>query len=271
MPQRTMALNDATVTLVSGYSGIVGAGIVHALLTHTETTVVAVVRRRDSTPDGDQQQGSHRGRLLIVPGIAADGSMDELPRAIKRVIGGRKISHVVSCFGGGAPRKLLSSMDDGDVLASATRSLPHLRLLKAVTPLVDVDKKNHPTWVFITGMLGERCFMPDKLTGMTLSNSMLYGMIVAFRAEVGQTAGGAIRVLELRIGSMLHKPRDTEGGENSGSGHPAMPASTDMKSFSSGLVGRLLVEEILGESGSAAEVVRLTDVELEMAQQTYNM
>jgi hypothetical protein len=235
--------------------------------------VVAVVRHRDK-PDGGQKQVRPHGRLLIIPGIAADGSMDELPNAIKRVIGGRKINHVVSCFGGQAPRKLLSSMDDDDVLACASRSLPHLRLLKAVTALVDVDR--NPTWVFITGMLGERCFMPDKLTGMTLSNSILYGMIVAFRAELSQAAGKAIRILELRVGSMLHKPEQTNANENAGSGHPAVPASTNMKSFSSVLVGRLLVEEIekarkAGGSGNAADVVRLTDVELERARQMYGM
>lgn len=270
-----IALNEATVTLVSGYSGIVGAGIVSALLSQTRTTVVAVVR----LPDGDQQEqerGAPHERLLIVPGIAADGSMDGLPDAIGRAIGGRKISHVVSCFGGRAPGKLLSSMDDGDVLASATRSLPHLRLLKAVTPLVDVGGENHPTWVFITGMLGERCFLPEKLTGMTLSNSLLYGMIVAFRAELSQAVGNAIRVLELRIGSMLHKPQGPGDDQRVGSGHPAMPASTKMKSFSSELVGRLLVDSIekagkRGAPGSAADVVRLTDAEFERAQQVYDM
>ena len=213
--------------------------------------------------------------------------MEGLPEAIMSAIGARKISHVVSCFGGQAPRKLLSSMDDGDVLASASRSLPHLRLLKAVLPLVDVDR--NPTWVFITGMLGERCFMPEKLSGMTLANSILYGMILAFRAELrmatSQAGRNAIRVLELRIGSMLHKPEGVEdegkagkagkaGKEEQGQQqqHPAVPASasTNMKSFSSELVGRLLVDEIERSGMEAADVVRLTDAELERAELTHN-
>ena len=53
-------------------------------------------------------------------------------------------------------------------------------------------------------------------------------------------------------------------------------ASTKMKSFSSELVGRLLVDSIekagkRGAPGSAADVVRLTDAEFERAQQVYDM
>lgn len=49
-----------------------------------------------------------------------------------------------------------------------------------------------------------------------------------------------------------------------------------MKSFSSELVGRLLVDSIekagkRGAPGSAADVVRLTDAEFERAQQVYDM
>ena len=252
-----MSLGDGTITLVTGYTGIVGRGIVNALISHTKTTVVAIVRSVTSaTVETESSRYGSPSRLLIVPGIEEDGTMLKLPERIVGAIGDRKIDHVVSCFGGQAPRKLLSSMDDGDVLASAERSLPHLRLLKAVLPLVDAENPTS-SYTFVTGMLGERCFMPDKLTGMTLSNSILYGMIVAFRSEL-QAAGSAINVRELRIGSMLHAPCNDKGGPVE-SGHPTMPTYTDLKSFSSELVGRFLIDEI--ERGSEDHIVRLRDQE----------
>jgi hypothetical protein len=184
--------------------------------------------------------------------IPEDGSMDGLSDRIQRATGGRQIDHVVSIFGGKAPRKPLSMFEDADVMASAERSLPHLRLLRALpTPRV--------SYTFVTGMLGERCFMPDKLTGMTLSNALLYGMIVAFRAELAAAGKSAVRVRELRIGSMLHRPdQDGAGGRE---GHPAIPASSDaataMQSFSSGLVGKFLVDAI--ERDAPEDLIRLGD------------
>ena len=102
--------------------------------------------------------------------------------------------------------------------------------------------------------------MPDKLTGMTLSNAILYGMIVAFRAEL-VADGKDVRVLELRIGSMLHKPEEEEAGENV-RGHPTLPPSSaaSMKSFSSVLIGRYLVDAVERRN---EDVIRLQDTDLQ--------
>lgn len=121
--------------------GVVGSGVVLHLLAETKTTVIAVVRE-GSAPSN---LGENHPRLIVVPGIAADGSMDTLQQAIRDAIGDRQIDHVVSIFGGKAPRKPLSAFDDADVMASAERSLPHLRLLKSV-PMPTTS------YTFVSGM-----------------------------------------------------------------------------------------------------------------------
>jgi hypothetical protein len=193
------------------------------------------------------------GRLVIIPGIQEDGEMGSyLMEKLKNVIGDRPLDHVVSCFGGAVPRKPLWSMDDNDVFESAKRCLPHLRLLKILAPLLRDDPSS--SYTFITGMLGERCFMPDKLTSMCLSNGLLYSLIVAFRSSC-QAEGKSYRIIELRIGSMLHHSATQGDGT---AGHPVIPAQAEMKSFSSDLVGNFVRKGMNGDL-DGEEIIKLCD------------
>jgi hypothetical protein len=228
-----------------------GQGIVRALLETTEYLIVALVREGSNIQP--QERDDHR--LIVLPAIDANGTMESVVEKLKEAIGERPIDHVVSCFGGASPRRTLSAMDDTDVLASAERALPHHRLLKAVAPLVRNDPRS--SYTFITGMLGERCFMPEKLTGMTLSNGLLYSMIVAFRSEQ-KAAGNSFRIGELRIGSMLHKDNQEIEKEERVRSHPAIPSSTAMESFPSDLVGRIVIDVAEGR-GRDQDIIRLQD------------
>lgn len=234
--------------------GIVGNGIIFELLRSSEFTVVAVVREKEpmhfsikqAMIDDMVKKGVPQDRVMrslkVVTGIQQDGSMSSLCHALQ-MEGIQAVDHVISCFGGAFIKGSICSLCEQDLKESFDRTMPHFRLMKAIRSYVKDDI--HSSYLFITGMLGERCHMP-QLAGLTISNAFLYGIILAFQAENFQLKSD-FRINELRIGSMLTRKEDAS--------HPFMKPSSS--AYPSNLVGQEVIKIIMGNADR--KVFRLSD------------
>lgn len=236
-----------------------GSGILFELLRSECFSVVALVRPRPAGESSAKHgiladmlgQGLSKDKveehLTVVCGIGEDGSIPDLSDALSRE-GIKSIDHVISCFGGTFAKGTILSLSEEGLRDSVNRSMPHVRLMKSISQYLH----DNPcaSYLFITGMLGERCHIPE-VAGLTVSNSFLYGVILAFQAECLQM-GKKFRINELRIGSMLRR-----GGDAS---HPFMQPSSS--AYPSDLVGREVIKII--RSNTDRKVIRVTDQELDV-------
>lgn len=231
-------------------AGIVGSGIVDAFLS-AGAKVVAPVRTQAKAAllaeemriSGHENLNSN---LVILPDI--DGTEEGISRLLG-VLSERKLDrlcHVISCFGGDFQHGPISKLTTSGIYQSVDRSMPHFHLLKAWT-LLNEDPMS--SFLFIDGMLGERCHMP-QVSGLTLSNSFLYGLILAFQAE---NKNSVKRINEIRIGAMIRK-------STAESHHPFLPGST--KAYPASLVGEEAVR-VCTDKSIKNEIIRMTSESLE--------
>eukprot|EP00890_Picochlorum_soloecismus_P000891 jgi/Picsp_1/1802/NSC_05269-R1_short-chain dehydrogenase reductase sdr len=243
----TDLLSDKIV-LITG--GIVGSGIIHALLS-ANAKVVAPVRTDEKAAllAEEMRISGHENvdsNLVVIPGI--DGTEEGISRLLD-ALSERKLDslcHVISCFGGDFQHGPLSTLTTSGVYQSIDRSMPHFHLLKAWS-LLNEDPMS--SFLFIDGMLGERCHMP-QVSGLTLSNSFLYGLILAFQAE---NKDSVKRINEIRIGAMIRK-------STAESRHPFLSGST--KAYPASLVGEEVVR-VCTNTSINNEIVRITSESLE--------
>lgn len=239
--------------------GIVGNGILFELLGSTDFVVAAVVRRNKEEQDRQDVSSVKRilvddmvakgipidkimDRLIVVCGIRDDGDMSDLCDMLCKE-GIHTVNHVISCFGGTVEKGSISSLSEQGVRNSINRSMPHFRLLKTIQKLVKDEACS--SYLFITGMLGERCHMPT-LACLSLSNAFLYGLILSFQAESSQS-NKKFRINEIRIGSMLRRRDDIS--------HPFMEPSTS--AYPSDLVGREAIKIVTSKKDR--QILRLVD------------
>lgn len=231
-------------------TGIVGSGIIHAFLS-ANAQVVAPVRTQEKADllTEEMRISGHENvdsNLIIIPGI--DGTEEGISRLLDS-LSERKIDslcHVVSCFGGDFQHGPISALTTRGVYQSIDRSMPHFHLLKAWN-LLNEDPTS--SFLFIDGMLGERCHMP-QVSGLTLSNSFLYGLILAFQAEKKDSVK---RINEIRIGAMIKK-------SIAESSHPFLSGNT--KAYPASLVGKEVVR-VCTDVSIKNEIIRITSESLE--------
>lgn len=237
------------------FTGIVGNGILYELLKVSEFKVVALVRSKAGVDSSAQQQAIIND--LICKGLSKDNVMDHLTVLceiqedgdmshlcdVLSMEGIGAIDHVISCFGGAFEKGTISSLSEQDLRDSIGRSIPHFRLIKAILSHIKDDSRS--SYLFITGMLGERCHIP-QVAGLTLANSFLYGIILAFQSELLHLEN-KVRINEIRIGAMLQRRDSTS--------HPFLESSSS--AYPSDLVGYKVLEIIRGTTDR--EIIRMED------------
>lgn len=194
-----------------------------------------------------------RDRYIIIDGIDASGGMRGLIEKLEKS-GITSINHIVSCFGGGFKKGPISTLGEDDLHACVDRSMPHIRLMQEIWPMMKerASKESNLSYTFIDGMLGERSHMPS-VAGLSISNSFLYGCIIAFQAENKDIN---IRINEVRIGVMVRK----EGIE---SNHPFMDKKESSAAYPASLIGRNVINTVLSDISADRGVFRITSQELD--------
>lgn len=231
-------------------SGIVGSGIITQFLSQG-ASVVAPVRSANAKEallaevahTTSQNGATDRLDVIVIDTLASSNGMAQLEEYVKAKHPSG-VDHVVSCFGGGFQRGTASALTADDVHSAADRALPHLQLSKVMIPMLCRQPRSSLT--FITGLLGERCSMPD-CAALTISNATLYGIIRAVEAECAEEP---FRINEVRIGALLRK--------DSAPGHPFI---TSGRAYPATLVGREIVK--LATGLSRREIIRVLPSDLE--------
>mmetsp|Transcript_7633 Transcript_7633/g.15317 ORF Transcript_7633/g.15317 Transcript_7633/m.15317 type:complete len:257 (+) Transcript_7633:2385-3155(+) len=252
-----MKFGDGECVLVSGGTGIVGSGIIDELVRSTAATVVALVRCHKGPQFIHDMEvlghdlGAVGDRFVIIEGIDASGQMSGLVQKMKES-GIKSINHVVSCFGGGFKKGPMSTLGEDDLHECVDRSMPHIRLMKEICPMMRERACGHSnmSYTFVDGMLGERCHMP-QVAGLSVSNSFLYGCILAFQAENKDIN---IRINEVRIGVMVRKDATSD--------HPFMDKHDSSAAYPASLVGRHVIDLSLMDTSADRRVFRITSQEL---------
>ena len=183
------------------------------------------------------------GRFHVVACIQRNGDMAGM-RDVLKLRGITSLGHCISCFGGVFPKGPLSSLSEEDLHQCVERSMPHIRLLKEVWPMI--EDASQSSYLIIDGMLGERSSMPD-VAGLSIANGFLYGCIIAFQAE---RSSSQVRINEMRIGAMLRKRNSTS--------HPFMKSSSS--AFPSDLIGQKVLDVLSGDVDR--KIIRVTSDDL---------
>ncbi|PSC70067.1 SDR family oxidoreductase [Micractinium conductrix] len=193
------------VCLVAGGSGVVGSGIVRALLLDG-ATVVAPLRRNDQI---EQLRAECSGAPLenlmpVVVGISEDQYCSALVSGVLQKYG--RLDHAVSCFGGfweGGP--LTEQGLDELFRVVGDCATPHFVFARHVLPALNPEPSS--SLLFISGAAGERCLNADSSL-YSVASSMLYGIILAAQA---QFAEHPFRVNELRLSAFFKRHEELRG------------------------------------------------------------
>lgn len=204
-----------------------------------------------STPDVShglcQQQPVDRLRILSDIDLSTIEGIENLATRLKSELGRTSLDHVVSCFGGPVQKGPISKLRKEAIHQAVDRSMPHFFMLQKIWPML--ADSSHSSFIFIDGMLGERCHMPN-LACLSVSNSFLYGLILAFQAENSDMPQ---RINEIRIGAMICKNGDSRL-------HPIMgnePSKSLGEVFPSCLIGQEVVK-IATDSSINRQTIRIT-------------
>ena len=178
-------LLEGSNALITGGSGIIGSGVVRSYLLDGATVIAPVRSEADKAAllaelhDVGKEHRLSQLHVLVMGEFVSQEGMQHLAREVLKLV--PILDHIVSCFGGGFPSGPCSSLAPEDVLqVVGDRATPHLLLAQALFPLLSNSPRS--SFTFITGMLGERCSMPDA-SALTISNAALYGIIPALEAE----------------------------------------------------------------------------------------
>jgi NAD(P)-dependent dehydrogenase (short-subunit alcohol dehydrogenase family) len=241
-----MSLKGKTA-VITGASGIVGSGIVHHFLVEGAKVIAPVRSEKGRQALLKDLEKLHYKidiaknlLILVLPKYATDNeSMENLANEISYVH--PEINHVVSCFGGDFEKGPASELEPDDVFDAVERAVPHLLLAQAFFPLL----KEHASssFTFITGMLGERCSMPN-MAALTIANATAYGIIRAVEAE---HADEPQRINELRIAALIR--RDNQAGHpfiKDGHAYPASLIGNEAVAMATGKQNRE-INRIMGD------------------------
>ena len=192
--------------LVTGGSGIIGSGIVAALLNHG-AYVFAPIRREISRDGLVEEVAQHLGNKkssealerLETPVIDIENQVecDVLIELIKKKAKDGKLDHVVSCFGGDFQRGSVSELSMADCHAALDRCAPHLALYKAVRSHIRHDS-SRSSYTFITGRMGQTG--SKNLAALAIANSTLYGIVRCVQKENEMLP---MRINEFRIAVLV--------------------------------------------------------------------
>ncbi len=210
-------------SLFNSAAGIVGSGIVHQFLTEGAKVIAPVRNEKGRQALLKDLEKLHYKIdiaknliILVSPKYASSPElMEKLAEEIRFVH--PEINHIVSCFGGEFQKGPASELHPDDLYDAVDRAMPHLLLAQAFFPLLKKDKSS--SFIFITGMLGERCSMPN-MAALTIANAAAYGIIRSVEAE---HADDPQRINELRIAALIR--RDSQAGHPFIKDGHAYPAS----------------------------------------------
>jgi NAD(P)-dependent dehydrogenase (short-subunit alcohol dehydrogenase family) len=172
--------------------------------------------------------------ILVVGSYDSPEKMEKVAEEIKYAY--PEINHIVSCYGGDFEQGPASELTPDDVHEALDRALPHLLLAQAFFPLLKEDKKS--SFTFITGMLGERCSMPN-MAALSISNAAAYGIIRSVEAE---HADEPQRINEIRIAALIR--RDNAAGHpflKEGHAYPASLIGNEVVNVANGKQNREII------------------------------
>lgn len=220
-------------------AGIVGSGIIRVFL-QNGATVIAPVRSEEGKSSLLKEiiDVQIDGAIDIpIIGYGNEDSITLLPEYInKHYPNGLDI--VVSNFGGSFKLGAVSSLTSDDLISAFARATPHLLLSKSMFSLIKPQKSS--SYMFIDGMLGERCSMPN-CAALGIVNAAIYGIIRSLEAEHVESP---VRINELRIGALIR--RDSQ------SKHPFI----DGHAYPSSLIGEEALAVAVDET-RRCEIVRV--------------
>lgn len=220
--------------LVTGASGIVGSGIVHTFLQHTEASVIAPVRHEQGKSELIEDLATlnidYSSRLhILVAGNYAENeeSMAEFAKSVKSIT--PSLDFLVSSFGGAFKMGTLTSLSAQDLHQALDRAIPHLFVAKHLAPLLKPSPDS--SFTVITGYLGEVCRMPG-MGALTVANATVFGLL---RALEGEYRGSSpVHVVEMRVAAMIRKDKVE--------GHPFLKGGT---AYPASVLGKVIVKELV--------------------------
>ncbi|GAQ81336.1 hypothetical protein KFL_000770290 [Klebsormidium nitens] len=211
-----MAPLPQTVALVTGGSGIVGAGVIYAFL-KAGAQVIAPVRN-------EKGKGSLLGDLrdldkptlahLEIPtaDLSDPKSVAELGEMVKAKHG--SLDHVVTSVGGWwqkGPILQFANLEtsyDEMLTEYKARVLSHYMLAKVFVPFLKVDAAS--SFTFITGSLGEAPVFPDA----SMITAQVGALMILIRTIQAELAEQPYRVNEFCIGTLVKRHGEADNNQS---------------------------------------------------------
>eukprot|EP01118_Nematostelium_gracile_P018704 TRINITY_DN8417_c0_g1_i1.p1 TRINITY_DN8417_c0_g1~~TRINITY_DN8417_c0_g1_i1.p1 ORF type:complete len:244 (-),score=68.46 TRINITY_DN8417_c0_g1_i1:11-742(-) len=183
------------ICLVAGGTGIVGNGIVKALL-NGGATVIVPSRSESSANKLKSFIGDNKNLFIKDTDMATEKGILELKSNILQQFGG--IDHVVSTLGSNEPEwhKLPFSKQPLENLNASIQNLAFPHFLVAKTFIPEIANKQNSTYIFISGASGEGVHSWPSAAILGVGSSALFGIANGFRAEYTKSP---VRILEYRI------------------------------------------------------------------------
>ena len=194
------------VALVAGASGIVGSGITLAFLKEG-AKVWAPLRNEQRFEELKAliPKELHEGLRYTQTDLLQEADYQILKNEILQKDG--KLNHVVVTIGAwreDAPLSELSVKDYKAILDYLT--IPHLLVYKTFARLLSETPKS--TFTFIEGGSGESDTFPAEAGMLPISNSLLYGMMIAAKSEFKENAN--VKFNQFRVFVWVRKEADAK-------------------------------------------------------------